>query len=247
LRFAFNPESFILFQNIYPFIKMKPSSLKSPFNWENRLVVIHDRVWYLPKLCKQADDYQFPGWHHPQIFSDDKPVCIEYCSGNGTWIAARAEQNKHQNWLAVELKFERVRKIWSKIKNLQLDNLLVLCGEGYDATRRYFPDQTVDAVYINFPDPWPKNKHAKHRIVQPRFIKEVHRILKQGGVLTMVTDDEGYSKIMVEELLRVPGFESVFPEPYFTHEYPGDYGNSYFEDLWREQGKKIHYHAFRRI
>lgn len=224
---------------------MKPNDLKSPFRWENRQVMIHDRVWYFPKICKQADDYCFPGWNHRDTFDRKGEICVEYCSGNGAWIAAKAEQNKHQNWLAVELKFERVRKIWAKIKNLQLDNLMVLCGEGYDATRRYFTDESVDAVYVNFPDPWPKTKHAKHRIIQPRFAVEVKRILKSGGVLTMVTDDPDYSKIMVEVLRCSEGFESVYPEPYYVNENP-DYGNSYFEDLWREKGKNIYYHAFRK-
>lgn len=225
---------------------MKTSKLQSPFTWENRQVMIHDRVWYLPKLCKQADDYQFPGWQHEDTFVKQGPICVEYCSGNGAWIASKAQQHPNQNWIAVEIKFERVRKIWSKIKKLQLDNLLVLCGEGFEATRRYFPDASVDSVYINFPDPWPKTKHAKHRIVQNRFIVEIRRILKSGGILTMVTDDQSYSTIMVSELLRVEGFESVYPEPYYVHDYPG-YGNSFFEELWREQGKKIHYHAFRKI
>ncbi len=224
---------------------MKPSDLKSPFKWDERQVMIHDRIWYFPKICMQANDYCFPGWNHPETFAREGEICVEYCSGNGAWVAAKAEQNRHQNWLAVELKFERTRKIWSKIKNLQLDNLMVLCGEGYDATRRYFPDESVDAVYVNFPDPWPKTKHAKHRIIQPRFVVEVRRILKPGGLLTMVTDDHNYSKIMVEVPRGCKGFASVYPEPYYVQEYP-DYGNSYFEDLWREKGKNIYYHAFRK-
>lgn len=225
---------------------MKPKQLKSPFDWENRQVVIEDRVWYVPKLCKQADEYRFPGWHHEDTFATNRSVCVEFCSGNGAWIASKAIAHRDQNWVAVELKFERVRKIWSKIKNYQIDNLLAVCGEGYDATRRYFPDESIEAAFINFPDPWPKNKHAKHRIVQPRFVKEMLRILKPGGVLTMVTDDESYSKMMINELHKFPGFESLFPDPYYTYDYPG-YGNSFFEDLWREKGKQIFYHAFRKV
>jgi tRNA (guanine-N7-)-methyltransferase len=225
---------------------MKPSELKSPFDWANRHVLIHDRIWYVPKLCKQADEYTFPGWHHEQTFTTNQPICVEYCSGNGTWIAAKAREHTHQNWVAVELKFERVRKIWSKIKNEDLSNLLAVCGEGYEITKRYFINESVESVFINFPDPWPKTKHAKHRIVQPRFVKEIHRILKPGGVLTMVTDDEAYSKIMIAELLAAENFESIYPDPYFVHDHPG-YGQSYFGDLWREKGKNIHYHAFRKI
>jgi tRNA (guanine-N7-)-methyltransferase len=227
---------------------MKPEDLKSPFTWEQRRVLIQDRVWYVPDQCEDTDytGFSFPGWANRQLFDQERPICIEYCSGNGAWIAAKARVHAEYNWVAIERKFDRVRKIWSKIKNFELPNLLAICGEGYRITHYYLPSSTVRSVFINFPDPWPKKRHAKHRIIQVPFIREVHRILQPGGVLTMVTDDEAYSKIMIEVLHQVAGFESVFPDPYYVTHYP-DYGTSYFEDLWRQKGKSIHYHAFRKL
>jgi tRNA (guanine-N7-)-methyltransferase len=224
---------------------MKPANLKSPFTWEQRNILIHDRIWYVPDRCAHYDQFKFPGWNHDQVFTKDQPICLEYCSGNGAWIAAKAQENSHQNWVAIERKFVRVRKIWSKIKNIELTNLLVVCGEGYRVTHHYFPNESVEAVYINFPDPWPKNKHAKHRLVQVSFIEEIRRILKKGGQLTLVTDDENYSQIMIDVMSHISGFESLYPAPYFISDQPG-YGTSYFEDLWREKGKVIRYHLFRK-
>lgn len=224
---------------------MKPVDLKSPFSWDKRHVVVRDRVWYVPDQFDDFTSFSFPGWCHPDFFHQDRPVCIEYCSGNGAWIAAKAQEQPEYNWVAVEKKFERVRKIWSKIKNSALPNLLAVCGEGHRTTQHYIPHASVRAVYINFPDPWPKRRHSKHRIVEPLFVKEIHRILEPGGILTLVTDDAPYSHHMIRTLLQAPGFQSEFPEPYYLSDYPG-YGTSYFEDLWREKGKIIRYHAFRK-
>jgi tRNA (guanine-N7-)-methyltransferase len=225
---------------------MKPEDLKSPFIWDKRHVLVHDRVWYVPDRYDDFASFSFPGWENLIFFDQKRPICLEYCSGNGAWIAAKAKEEPHFNWVAVEHKFERVRKIWSKVKNVQLSNLLAVCGEGYRVTHHYIPSASVHAVFINFPDPWPKKRHAKHRIVQPYFIEEVQRILQPRGVLTMVTDDAAYSNVMVNVLHQCPGFESLFPDPFYVTEFPS-YGTSYFEDLWRQKGKQIYYHAFRKI
>lgn len=225
---------------------MKPENLKSPFTWLERHIVIEDRVWYVPDQYDDFASFSFPGWHHPHTFDQEKPICLEYCSGNGAWIAAKAQAHSQYNWVAVERKFERVRKIWSKIKNHHLNNLLAVCGEGLRTTQHYIPTNSVHAVYINFPDPWPKTRHAKHRLVQVPFVEEICRILQPDGVLTLVTDDEAYSQIMIHVMHQVPGFQSLFGAPYYVEDYP-HYGTSYFEDLWRQQGKAIRYHAFRKI
>lgn len=222
---------------------MKPGNLKSPFTWNERCVLIQDRVWYLPVRCENEEKFSFPGWTSPLIFEQERPICIEYCSGNGDWIAAKAQDYPEYNWVAVEHNFDRVRKIWAKLKNFSLTNLFIVCGEGFNLTKQYLPSTSVQAVYINFPDPWPKKRHAKHRLVQEPFIKEIERILQPGGVLSMVTDDVPYSKIMIEVLHQFAGFQSLFTEPYYSNEYPA-YGSSYFHDLWRQKGKIIRYHLF---
>jgi tRNA (guanine-N7-)-methyltransferase len=225
---------------------MKPEDLKSPFTWEKRHILVHDRIWYVPDQYEDFANFSFPGWNHSLFFEQERPICLEYCSGNGSWIAAKAQSHPEYNWVAIERKFDRVRKIWSKVKNFQLSNLLAVCGEGYRVTHHYIPKESIDSVYINFPDPWPKRRHAKYRIVQLPFIKEIYRILQPGGVLTMVTDDVAYSQEMIHVLHQVLGFQSVFGHPHYIVDYP-DYGTSYFEDLWRQKGKIIRYHMFRKI
>lgn len=222
---------------------MRPENLKSPFSWEERRVIIQDRVWFVPDYFDRYEEFTFPGWTHPDLFGNDNPICVEYCSGNGAWIAGKALANPNINWVAIEKKFVRARKIWSKAKNLKLQNLFVICAEGYNVTSRYFPPGTISDIYINFPDPWPKNKHAKHRIIQPIFVEELSRILKKDCCMTFVTDDPPYSQWTIDTLLSSPNFRSVYPAPYFITDEQC-YGTSYFDQLWREKGRTIHYHKF---
>lgn len=224
---------------------MKPKQLKPPTTWEERKVLISDRVWYVPEYYSNYQDFCFPGWGSPELFGNDRPVVIEFCSGNGSWIADRAQENPHWNWLAVEKRFDRARKIWAKLQNTELANLVVLCGEGQTATKHYFPKETVHQIYINFPDPWPKKRHAKHRLIQGPFVEELWRILQIGGEVHLVTDDVAYSEAMIDAFQLEPGFVSQLGAPYYVHELPG-YGSSFFEELWRQKGRQIRYHQFQK-
>ncbi len=225
---------------------MKPEDLKSPFKWDQRHVLIQDRVFYIPAYYDKYHEFQFPGWEAEELFGNGKPISIEYCSGNGAWIAAKAIEDPETNWVAVEKRFDRSRKIWSKIKNHQLSNLVVICGEGFTATKYFLPSQSIQHIYINFPDPWPKQRHAKHRIIQPSFIGQMERLLLPQGRFTFVTDDPDYSCLAIDEMKKASSFQSIHPEPFYTSNREG-YGTSYFEELWREKGKSIRYHEYVKI
>jgi len=222
---------------------MKPKNLKSPYRWEDRKPFLGDRVFYVPEYYDKHRECPLPDWK--TIFGNDNPVIIEYCTGNGTWLAEKAK-DPSKNWIAVEWRFERVRKIWSKMKNLSLANLLIISGEAQTFTREYLPESSIDGVYINFPDPWPKDKHAKNRLFQHPFIDQLARVVKTDGTVTVVTDDPAYSQQIAQEMLKHPAWQSIFPAPYFITEWEG-YGTSYFDALWRGKGKAIHYFQFRRI
>jgi tRNA (guanine-N7-)-methyltransferase len=222
---------------------MRPENLIVPFKWEEKKVIVHDRVWFVPNNFDRYEDFSFPGWNHADFFGNDNPVCVEYCSGNGAWIANKAIANPHLNWVAIERKFDRVRKIWSKTKNHSLSNLLVIFGEGHNVTSRYFPAETVSDIFINFADPWPKKRHAKNRIIQTEFVNELIRILKPNGSTTFVTDDAPFSEWSIEKMLANTNFQSVYPSPYYVNEH-NEYGTSYFDQLWRDKGREILYHKF---
>jgi tRNA (guanine-N7-)-methyltransferase len=217
---------------------MKPTALKFPYRWPERRPMIADGVLFVPDYYDRHREWTFPTW--PEIFGDDKPVTIEFCTGNGTWLTEKAKDTS-RNFIAVEWDFERVRKIWSKTKNYGLTNLFIVCGEAQVFARDYLRSASVNEIYINFPDPWPKLKHAKNRLFQQPFILELARVLRPEKSVTIVTDDPPYGRQIVREF---SAWEPAFPEPYFVTAWEG-YGTSYFEGLWRSKGKQIHYFQFK--
>jgi tRNA (guanine-N7-)-methyltransferase len=192
-----------------------------------------DRFFYIP------GHYDYKAKTLP-FFEKEQPIFIEYCSGNGQWISEKAQSNPQINWIAVEKKFERARLIWLNIDRHQLSNLTVVCGDGVIFSRYYAPQ--TSHVFINFPDPWPKLRHAKHRIIRKEFIDELTKIVEMGGSVTCTTDDEPYAQRMREEFGKHPNWQSAYDE---TH-WP-DYGPSYFKDLWRKKGRNINYLSFEKI
>jgi tRNA (guanine-N7-)-methyltransferase len=222
---------------------MNPKKLKCPFTWKERRPMVHDHILYVPEYYNGHQEFVFPGWDSPEIFGRNAPIEVEYCTGNGAWIVEKALAHPEHNWVAVELQFERVRKIWSKIYNFELNNLFIVCGEGLTFSQFYAPPDSFSAVYVNFPDPWPKEKHAKNRILKEPFLSELARVSKPGAIATIVTDHIEYRQQVVSGMLANSLWQPCYPDPYYINAFDG-YGTSYFDALWREQQVQVHYMQF---
>lgn len=183
----------------------------------------------------------FPAWE--ELFGRQAPIEIEYCSGNGAWIIEKAKCCPNINWVAVEKRFDRVQKIWSKMHNEQISNLLIVCGEALTFTKYYVPDKSFSHLYVNFPDPWPKGRHKKNRLLSEPFISEMARVSTADAKAVIVTDHEQYAESICNAFIEHPTWTPMFPSPFFVTEWEG-YGRSYFHDLWRQQQKTIHFMQF---
>ncbi len=222
---------------------MRQKDLKFPFRWEERHPEISQGVLFIPEYYQEHQSFKMPVWK--ELFGADLPIVIEYCSGNGSWLIDRAKSNPNIGWVAVEWRFERVRKIWSKARNLKLNNVFIVCGEALTFSQNYLDDACVDNIFINFPDPWPKEKHAKNRLIQGQFVDQIARIAKPNAEAVFVTDDPTYRDQILKEMLASPKWNARFPTPYYLTEWP-DYGTSYFDTLWRDKGLQIHYMSFQK-
>ncbi len=212
---------------------MNPKDLKYPFKWENRLPLLKGGIFYVPSFYKCHRAHLFPSWE--VVFGNAFPVNIEYCSGNGEWIVNKAQENPNENWVAVEHNFSRVKKIFSKRENLGLKNLFIVSGDAFTFTCEYIKKGSVAAAFVNFPDPWPKKRHAKHRLIQKPFIKEIRRVFQKEGCLTLVTDSADYSAQMKEVVDLSEAFK------WAKYSNTDNYGSSYFKRLWSSLGRSIYF------
>lgn len=215
---------------------MKKSDLIIPFDFENRKPVIIDGLLYVPTNYENHKDFK------QKLFLNENHIYLEYCSGNGDWILQEAKKNPNINFIAVEKKFLRARKIWVKMHNENVNNLLVVLSDAETFTKFYLKDNIISKIYINFPDPWPKKKHAKNRLIQNDFILEMKRVLIEKKNIEIVTDDETYSNQIIQNMNI--HFKSVYEDPFFEKNL--EYGKSYFKELWISKGKDIRFHKFKK-
>ncbi len=217
--------------------------LRIPFAWSDRHPVFLGRFLYIPGVYDHHIWKRIP-WSDSHFFGNDHPVHIEFCSGNGFWLSEKAKKHPEINWVAVEKRFDRASKAWSLAQREKLDNVFVVCSEAVLFCRYYAPLDSVSEAYVNFPDPWPKRKDAKHRLIRKEFLEILQTILKKGSCVTLATDDRPYADRMIREFFNNSSWKSTFPDPYFICDFP-DFGISFFSDLWQRKGFSIHYLQFK--
>jgi tRNA (guanine-N7-)-methyltransferase len=126
---------------------------------------------------------------------DAPPLEIDVGCHKGLFLVEMASRHPGRNFLGIERQVERVARAKKKIASLALANASVICAEGLESLKNV-PPACVDHIHVLFPDPWPKRRHYSRRLVQAAFLDCCHTILKPGGLLRLVTDDESYASAM---------------------------------------------------
>ncbi|GAB3947845.1 tRNA (guanosine(46)-N7)-methyltransferase TrmB [Corynebacterium tapiri] len=139
------------------------------------------------------------------------PTIVEIGSGTGTSTAAMAPLEADTNIIAVELYKPGLAKLLGSVVRSEIENVRMVRGDGIEVLARMIPDSSLDGVRIFFPDPWPKARHHKRRIIQSGPLRLIARKLKPGGVLHVATDHADYAEwidelVNVEELLTYRGW-----------------------------------------
>jgi tRNA (guanine-N7-)-methyltransferase len=126
------------------------------------------------------------------IFPHRQPLEVELGSGDGGFIAQWAKLHPERNFIAVERLLGRLRKIDRKGQRAGLTNLRALRLEAWYVLEYLLNPGTASAIHIYFPDPWPKRKHRKNRLINETFTETVAKALTAGGVIYLRTDDQNY-------------------------------------------------------
>ena len=116
------------------------------------------------------------------------PLELEIGFGTGRFLLDRAQTNPHVHIVGIETRRKLVSKVADKAARRDLDNAAVFYGDALKMLPRMFPDRCLERVFVNFPDPWWKKRHAKRLLLVPKFVAEVERLLERGGDLFVQTD-----------------------------------------------------------
>ena len=132
-------------------------------------------------------------------FAKAQPVVMEigYGMGEATWQIAK--DNPSTNYLGVEVHMPGVGKLMAKLNEFELTNVKLIERDVFEVFHFMISDGALDGVHLYFPDPWPKKRHNKRRIVNQRFIAEVAKKLKPGGYLHIATDWVPYAEWITEQ------------------------------------------------
>lgn len=147
------------------------------------------------------------------FFPIERPLQVELGAGDGSFLAAYAKAHPEWNFIGVERLLGRLRKIEKKSKRAGLDNVRLFRIEAEYFTRYLLPAASIEALHIYFPDPWPKRRHWKNRLINLEFTRMAHRVLKSHGVVYLRTDDRPYFDQMLESFAANSAFEKIETPP----------------------------------
>ncbi|CDQ18342.1 tRNA (guanine-N(7)-)-methyltransferase [Halobacillus karajensis] len=125
------------------------------------------------------------------LFHDkEQPLHLEIGSGKGQFIAGMGKQHPEMNFIGLEFVKSVIVGAVKKVLDAETDNVRMV-NENAKDLRDLFEDNEVDHIYLNFSDPWPKNKHEKRRLTFHTFLEQYEAVLKPGGAVTLKTDNKG--------------------------------------------------------
>jgi len=173
------------------------------------------------------------------VFGREAPLVLEIGSGMGETTAQIARERPDTDFIAVEVHGPGVGSLLKLIEKEQLKNVRVIRHDALEVLENMIPDGLLAGIHLFFPDPWPKKRHHKRRLVQPAFAALAMRKLAAGGYLNAATDWEDYASQIVEVLMAQPGLHRENG----AHARP----STKFELRGLRLGHKVHDFLFRRI
>jgi tRNA (guanine-N7-)-methyltransferase len=145
----------------------------------------------------------------PALFPTAQPLEVELGSGDGSFLAQWAQRHPERNYLGVERLLGRLRKLDRKGQRAGLGNLRLIRMEASYVVEFLLPPASLAALHLYFPDPWPKRRHHKNRLVNERFAELTARVLRPDGMIFLRTDDPAYFLQMTTVFAADGRFQAV--------------------------------------
>ena len=173
------------------------------------------------------------------LFGNANPVEMEIGTGKGTFLTDQAKARPETNFLGIEWANWFYRYAADRLRRNGCTNARMVRAEaGYFFTE-FIPDASLSVLHVYFPDPWPKKRHHKRRLLQPPFLKTVERVLAPGARLQIVTDHKGYFEENIEPAVRGSNLTIIdYNRPGSAGE--GEFVGTNFERKYRREGRPFY-------
>ena len=202
---------------------------------------MRNKPWAMEFLNENSNIVDTDGSYSGRIgyfFPESRPLHIEVGTGMGTFITELAARNPHINYVGIELDKNVMIRVVEKILEAELDNVRLLLLDAREIDT-YFHKDEVERIYLNFSDPWPKNRHEKRRLTHETFLSKYRSILAEEGLVQFKTDNRGLFEYSLGSLNN---FGMVFHEVKLDlhADEPEDNIRTEYEDKFSAKGNKIY-------
>ena len=154
--------------------------------------VIAESEWVIQEPCSQKGKWT-------EVFGNDHPIRIEIGMGKGVFITTLASQNPDINYVGIEKYSSVLLRAVQKLEEEELPNVRLIRMDAEDL-ENVFAQGELDRIYLNFSDPWPKDRHAKRRLESRQFLARYNQILKKDGTIEFKTDNRALFDFALEEV-----------------------------------------------
>lgn len=182
-------------------------------------------------------------WKH--IFDKDLSLNLEIGSGRGDFLIEKSRKEPNVNFLGIEMKEKRIKTIIKKLDKNQNPNVRILQMFLNEKNMGIFPHCSFKKIYIKHPDPWPKRRHHKRRLIQKGVVDRLNHILQLNGKIEISTDHADYAKWIVRIFNKRNDFYPLFQDGYQRQEPEGNI-RTYFERKKRKKGLKPYFMCYQK-
>lgn len=149
------------------------------------------------------------------LFQRTAPTILEIGFGMGASLSTLASQNQDINYIGIEVHKPGVGALLADISEKNITNIRIFCGDAIEILEKNIPDNSLAGVLLFFPDPWPKKRHHKRRIVQSQFVNLIYQKLASEGIFHLATDIEDYALHMLKVVESDSRFHNVLRDKGF--------------------------------
>lgn len=192
--------------------------------------------------CVLRPEILTPPFDWADIFGRTTPVELELGSGRGLYLSGAGLQYPDRSFIGVERAGKYFRHAVLRVERAGLANVRLVRADAFDLLERWIPAGSVEVVHVYFPDPWPKRRHARRRLLQPELFTGIHRALGPGGTFCFASDVRDYFVSAVRDVVRLGLFEQVDWPVDAPDRLPTSYALKY-----QREGRALGYAKFRRV